>query len=144
MGDNPDEGQNPEERVDRRQQRRGSHECAQVAHALEADLPSKYPGRPDVYEERLQVSLVPTGSLLNPVHEIAVCLLQRRRFEHFDLIVLAEHPDPEITILRNVEWVPPPESPQGAASKMVRCPAQWNRCVQGHETGKEEQEPHGV
>ena len=47
-------------------------------------------------EERLQVSLVPSGTLLDPVYEIAVRFLQCRRFQHPDPIALAEHPDPQV------------------------------------------------
>ena len=96
-------------------------------------------------EEGLQVSLVPAGPLLHPVHEVAVGLLERDRFEHLDLVaargtsgsrgrqssvtLYGSHP-PSVRSATRRKWFDVPPSGIGASND--------------DQAGQEEGEPHGV
>ena len=144
MCDEPEGGHDPEDGIQHGENRRPADEDREVRQALPPHLAPELTGVAEVHEEGLQVALVPSRPLLHPVHEVAVRLLERDGVQHPHRVALAEHPDAQVGILRDIVGIPSSERPQHVASEVVGGPSQRDRRPHRRQTGKEEREPHGV
>ena len=89
-------------------------------------------------QKGLQVALVPAGSLLDPVDEVAVRLLQRDRFEHLDLERSRNIRMPRSQSSVTLYGSHPPRSECDAA-EVVRGPAQRDGAPSDESPGRKKE-----
>src|ERR1700733_4504703 len=95
-------------------------------------------------QESLQVALVPPGTLLRPVDEVAVRLFEGYGIEHFTAVAGAAQPCPKISVLGHVAGVPCSEVEQHVGAEMVGRASKRDRRAELREPGEHLAEPHAV
>ena len=84
LGCEPDQGEDPEHTVEGAEQGGSGDEDDHVRHGPPSELSGDQARRTHVHQEGLQITLVPTAPLPNPVDQVRVGLLQSRGIEHTD------------------------------------------------------------
>ena len=142
--DEPGERQEPEHRVDDREERRSQDEEAEPGEPHRAELAPDALRIAHVDEPGLEVALVPARTLLDPVDEIAVRLLERDRVEELGPEAGAMEADAQVGVLGDVPGIPSADRFEDLAAEVVRRPAKRDRRLRVHETGKQLGEPERV
>ena len=136
-GNEPGQGEDPEQAVEETEQRPPCDENRRVRDDPPAGLLGEQPRRTHVHQEGLQLALVPAAPLLDPVDRVRVGFRKGRGVECPDPVPGPAQPDAEIGIIGRVPRVPRPGGPECGHPEMTGGASQRNGggCVD--QTGKQ-------
>ena len=143
LGDEEDRRQRPEDRVEQEDER-AADEQLEGDEALEARLAQELHRVAHVDEVGLDVALDPARALADPVLEVRVGLLERRRVDHRRAVAGLVQADAEIGVLGDVVRVPGAELAQPLGDEVVRRAAERDRRAVGVQARQQQLEPHRV
>ena len=135
--------QQPEDRVQEEDERAADDEL-KGHEALQARLAHEQQRVAHVDEVGLDVALDPARALADPVLDVRVGLLERRRVDHRRPVARLVQADAEVGVLGDVVRVPGAELAQARGDEVVGGAAQRDRRAVGVQARQQQLEPHRV
>ena len=136
--------QDPHQGVEEQHGHAAAYHELKGEQVVQAPLAKVFNGVPHVHQVGLHVPLDPARALSQPVLQLRVCLLERRRVEDDRIHAVALQAQAEVAILGHVVGVPTAQGPQGPRAKMVRRPPQGQGEVRQLQPRQNQVEPGGI